>query len=309
VPQGSNLGPLLFLLAINGIIRNIKNAKALLLADDFKCFLQIDSIFDCEILQNDFCDVANWCDVNSFKLNVGKCACMSFTLNNNPITYNYTLNHEPLQRVTEHKDLGLIFDTTLSFTGHILSKVESAHKIAGFIVRSTSKLSVEVSFHLFDSLVLPILEYGSIIWSPQYDVWVAVIEGVQRRFLKCMYYRTFGIYPQRGCDNGFLLETFNRLSLNKRRIKIFLCTLFKLLKNEVDCPELLEQLPFAINRMNSRNSNIFYLAYPRTNLYKNSPIYKLCYYFNFYASDIDIDSTSLNRFKKIILNKLKSNVR
>lgn len=304
VPQGSNLGPLLFLATINDIVGNLDNAMALLFADDFKCFLQVNSVEDCELLQNDFCNVTNWCDNNGFNMNVAKCACMSFTLNHNVINYDYKLNGAGLERVSQQRDLGVVFDPNLSFSSHIASKIEGAQRVAGFISRNTKKFKIEVSLHLFDSLVVPILEYASIIWSPQYNVWVTLIERVQRKFLKCMYFRKFGIYPQRGCDQGYLLSIFNRLSLSKRRDRVILCTMFRILKGSVDCPEILAQLPFAINRLNSRKRNVFYLTCPRTNLYKNSPVYKMCQVFNLYAFDIDIDTINIKTFKRIIDGRL-----
>ena len=306
VPQGSNLGPLLFLAAINNIMNNLGKVKGLLFADDFKCFFQINSVEDCETLQRDFCSVSNWCEANGFNLNVRKCSCMSFTLNRNRITYNYKLNNSSLKRVDQQKDLGVIFDSSLSFTEHIVSKIESAQKISGFISRNTKEFDVNLSLYLFDSLVVPVLEYGSIIWSPQYNVWSTIIERVQRKFLKCLYYRLYGIYPERGCDNDHLLGVFGRLSLDKRRLKLCMCTMFRLLKNAIDSPELLAQLPFVVNRINSRNSNVFYLTCPRTNLYKNSPIYKMCHTYNLYAASIDIDLTNYKQFKKLIDEKLRA---
>lgn len=308
IPQGSNLGPLLFLAAINNIVGNLESVKGLLFADDFKCFHLINSIEDCETLQNDFCNVSNWGTTNSFNLNVSKCKCMSFTLNKNSYQYDYTYNNTKIERVDKQKDLGLIFDVNLTFNDHIVAKIESAQKVAGFIARNTKDFDTDMSLHLFDSLVLPILEYGSVVWSPQYEVWITIIEGVQRKFLKSLYFKKYGFYPQRGCNNEYLLGVFGRMSLEKRRFKIILCTMFKLLKGEIDSPDILGQLPFAINRINSRNANSFYLAFPRTNLYKNSPIFKMCSIFNRYASDIDIDIINLEKFKKLIDTKLREDI-
>ena len=84
--------------------------------------------------------------------------------------------------------------------------------------------------------------------------------------------------------------------------------MFKLLKGEIDGPDILGQLPFAINRFNSRHPNTFYLAFPRTNLYKSSPVFKMCSLFNLYASDIDIDTINLKKFKQIIDEKLRRSI-
>ena len=81
--------------------------------------------------------------------------------------------------------------------------------------------------------------------------------------------------------------------------------MFGLLKNTIDSPELLAQLPFVVNRIN-RNSNVFYLTCPRTNLYKNSPIYRMCHTYNLCPASIDIDLTNYKQFKKLIDEKLRA---
>ena len=306
VPQGSNLGPLLFLVAINGIIYCVKNARALIFADDLKIFLNIDSVNDCLKLQEDFMNIIDWCNENNFNLNVGKCSCMSFSLNRNMIEFQYEVNDAQLKRVNLQRDLGIIFDTGMSFAEHIQNKILEAQKVMGFIIRSTRSFNVDVALRLFDALVLPKLEYNSIIWSPLYDVYVNSIEGVQRKFLKYVFYKAYGVYPPQGIDHQYLLSIFNRVSLEKRRISICLSALYKLLKGSIDAPDILGQLPFAVHQVNSRNKKTFYLDFPRTNLYKTSPIFTMCKLFNEYASEIDIDTTTLRHFKKVINIKLRT---
>ena len=92
VPQGSNLGPLLFVIAINDINKVVCHSKALMFADDFKIFLDVSSECDCKLLQSDLVKVSEWCKSNGFNLNISKCACMSFTLSQFPTEYQYTVN-------------------------------------------------------------------------------------------------------------------------------------------------------------------------------------------------------------------------
>lgn len=89
VPQGSNLGPLLFLIAINGIDQVVKHFRALLFADDFKLFFEISGW-----------DVPEWCATNGFTLNPNKCSSMTFSLKKNIISKEYTLNDNVLKNVT-----------------------------------------------------------------------------------------------------------------------------------------------------------------------------------------------------------------
>jgi len=73
VPQGSNLGPLLFLLVINDISECIENSHILLFADDLKLYARIESIEDSAKLQKDLDNVKEWCDRNKFVINTKKC--------------------------------------------------------------------------------------------------------------------------------------------------------------------------------------------------------------------------------------------
>lgn len=304
VPQGSNLGPLLFICSINGICDAVKISNSLIFADDFKLFLEIRDGTDCMSLQEDLDGVCDWCSENGFNINPEKCASMSFSLKKNIIEHEYRLNNIVIRKVDVQKDLGVLIDDHLGFNEHISAKINEAHKIMGFIVRSCKKFNVDVCLKLFDGLVLPKLEYCCLIWSPQYEVWVKSIERVQRKFLKYMFFKKFGYYPHQGFDHFRLLAIFGRLSLENRRIKSFLIYLYKILSNRISDPGIIGLLPFSIGVGNTRNKKTFYLNVPRTNLYKDSPLYKMCTFFNVYASDIDIDTTSLRQYKAYIHHKL-----
>lgn len=229
---------------------------------------------------------------------------MTFSLKKNVISGQYKLSDNLLERSSTHKDLGVQLDNSLNFTDHIITQINAAHRTMGFIIRSTKHFNVDICLRLFDSLVLPKLEYGSLIWSPQYEVWIRSIERVQRKFLKYMFYKKFGFYPQRGYNHQQLLSIFNRLSLENRRTKICLIYLYKLLTNRVDNAEILSQLPFSINFGNTRHNKTFYLEFPRTNLYKNSPVYRMCRSFNEYAGNLDLDTISLRQYVQILEYKL-----
>lgn len=79
VPQGSHLGPLLFLIFVNDIPEFIKESSCLMYADDLKIFRSVKSISDCVKLQEGLSKLQNWCESNSLPLNVAKCQAMSFS--------------------------------------------------------------------------------------------------------------------------------------------------------------------------------------------------------------------------------------
>lgn len=70
-------------------------------------------------------------------------------------------------------------------------------------------------------------------------------------------------------------------------------------------PDIHAQHPFSIIQCNTRQKKTFtYIKFPRINIYKNSPIYRMCYYFNIYASDLDLDNISVSKFHDLIDQKL-----
>ena len=265
VPQGSNLGPLLFIIFINDLSQ-ILECNILLFADDLKLYTTVKALDDCALLQLQIDIVERWCNVNKLCMNISKCKVCSYTLKSVPISYDYTYNSTLLSRCTSTKDLGILFDSKLSFVGHIQQITSSALKMLGFIIRNCGCFTNIVALKsLYFALVRSKLEYGSLIWYPYYDIYKNSLERVQRRFLKFLAFKLDGTYPERGCNHANLLSRFNLLSLEHRRITASLIFLFKLLHNLIDSPALLSQVLFHIPRLNSRQDLTFHCATPRNN--------------------------------------------
>ena len=77
-------------------------------------------------------------------------------------------------------------DPLLNFEEHINKTVKKARQISGLIIRTISFKSKDIMIPLYKSLVRPILEYGNAVWSPYLKKNKLLIEGVQRRFTKCI---------------------------------------------------------------------------------------------------------------------------
>ena len=147
VPQGSVLGPILFLIYINDIVDQL-NCNAYLFADDMKIFNAITTNTDHQDLQSDINTIAQWTNKWQLKLNVEKCKIMTVgrALLEPPHTYllptgNQNGSHN-LCRVTEEKDLGILIDSDLQFENHILSKVKTCNRILGLIRRNFKNLDL-----------------------------------------------------------------------------------------------------------------------------------------------------------------------
>jgi Reverse transcriptase (RNA-dependent DNA polymerase) len=103
VPQGSHLGPMFFIVDIDDVFNHFEHVRALGYADDLKLFMNIKKREDGQLFQNDLDRLTDWCHANKFDLNVDKCKSIQFNRNKNPIDFNYRINGNNLEHVSEIK--------------------------------------------------------------------------------------------------------------------------------------------------------------------------------------------------------------
>ena len=111
-PQGSVLGPLLFIAFVNEMDAGLLN-KLLKFADDAKLFGRITSEEDHRSLQQDLCRLAQWSETWLMPFNVSKCKVMTLSTSATKHPRQYYIKGQPLERVTEEKDLGVLLRTDL----------------------------------------------------------------------------------------------------------------------------------------------------------------------------------------------------
>ena len=132
VPQGSHLGPLIFILFVNDLTNRL-DSHHLMYADDLKIFRVISSLIDCAALQQDIDIVTSWCKLNGMAINGTKCKVISFARMRTQWRYEYKANGSSLERVYSMKDLGVIMNSKLSFNEHIAATTSKAFALLGFI--------------------------------------------------------------------------------------------------------------------------------------------------------------------------------
>ena len=137
IPQGSLLGPALFVLFINGMPCAVSdNTTLALFADDSKCFRTIRSPLDCAQFQTDIDTLVEWSYAWKLTFNFDKCSLCTVTKKRNPTIYDDKMNNRIIKRVLSQKDLGIVIISDANFKEHIYSQVSKANKMLGFIRRT-----------------------------------------------------------------------------------------------------------------------------------------------------------------------------
>jgi len=159
------LGPLMFLLYINDISKNILSSIQLF-ADDCVVYRLISNYDDIAVLQNDLDVISNWAHVWQIKFNVNKCVLLRVTRNHSPFASKYSLSSQMIQLSNTCKYLGVLLRTTLSWNTHITNITNLATRMLNFLKRNLGKCTNQVKSQAYMLLVHPILEYATQVWDP-----------------------------------------------------------------------------------------------------------------------------------------------
>ena len=233
VPQGSVLGPILFLIFINDLPLEIISPLSLF-ADDSKVFSRIVADKNKKkgqaengnvLLQKDLNSIASWAKKWKMEFNVDKCKIMH--LGNQNIKHTYTMDGSSLATTNEEKDLGVLIDDKLGFDKHIRSIVKKANRMLGLIKIGFSCLDKEIFMNLYPVLVRPLLEYCVQVWSPYKRKYINLLEGVQRRATKLVPELRELQYEER-------LKKLGLTTLEERRVRGDMIETYKILTGKED---------------------------------------------------------------------------
>ena len=226
VPQGTVLGPLLFLCHINDLPLCVKS-KVRLFADDCLLYRTIKSMQDHTILQNDLKNLEEWADKWGMRFNAKKCFVLPTKKHS---SFFYMLNGEILQHVHETPYLGIEISDDLKWGKHIANIAKKASSKLGFLRRNLSRCPMEIRRTAFISLIRSSLDYGATMWDPYQVGDSTKLERVQRqsaRFIKRDYKSR---HP--GCVTE-MLEDLNLPPLQQRRKQQRLTTLYKIIEGHI----------------------------------------------------------------------------
>ena len=190
VPQGTVLGPILFLIYVNDI-PNVVTSSIKLFADDTKIYRELNNVDDAFALQSDLDSLENWTKSWQVNFNSEKCEVMRITHKQDKSMLHYYLSNTELRFVDSYKDLGVNMSRDLSWSNHVGVIVNRANKVLGLLKRTVGSKNKEIFSMLYKSLVRPILEYACPAWSPHLvkDI-LAIVHSTTKNIKNCSRAKT-----------------------------------------------------------------------------------------------------------------------
>ena len=262
VPQGTVLGPLLFLLFINDLPEAFHSSDARFFANDCLLYKYIASDQDSTSLQDDPTALEHWETKWQMQFHPEKCTLIR--TGTNPRLKRetfYSLHGHNLEAKNSSKYFGVTLSQDLSWKPHIDATVGKVQRTLGFIRRN---ITTEVKKTAYATLVSPSLEYASSVWDPHTAVDSQHIEQVQRKAATFAYNNYTDISP--GCVTNMLHDIGWEL-LEDRRRHNRLCMLFEI-KNEIVDTGANDILRSSDKR--TRGSQRLYQSYAASQVHKRS---------------------------------------
>ena len=261
VPQGSVLGPLLFLIYINDLpadyIQN--NSTVKLFADDTIIYHPINNQQDPIALQEDLDSLQRWESDWLMHFHPQKCQTMHITNKRNIIQSTYTIHNHKLQTTNTAKYLGIHIHSTLNWNTHINKTAQRANTTSAFLHRNIRTCPRKTKHLAYTTLVRPILEYASIIWDPHTASNINKLETVQRRSARHIMHNY-----SRHASVTTMLQHLDLPTLQQRRQHSKIIMLYRITHKLASIPTATYIAP------STRNTQHYILPYARTHVFKTS---------------------------------------
>ena len=216
VPQGSVLGPILFLIYINDL-EDIITSNVLKFADDTKLFRKVNTDGDKQHLQNDLDRLVKWSEKWQMLFNFGKCKCLHTGHRN--LNVNYKMGDTVLCTTVKEKDLGVTISTDMKVSEQCGIAASKRNTILGLIRRNITYKGKKLIIPLYKAIVRPHLEYCIQAWRPYRKKDIDTLERIQRRATKIIPELRYLSYEERLKECG--LTTLETRRLRGDQIEVF----------------------------------------------------------------------------------------
>ena len=185
VPQGSILGPLLFILYINDFPNICKNSSCLLYADDTAIFFEAQTESELQkMIDIDVPKMVDWFNANKLSLNTSKTFCQLYKKSTSLVNINMSLNGENIVFVNKIKYLGVYIDIEMKWRSQIDHVTSIVSRNTGIIKKASFFVSRKYLLLLYNSLFLPYVNYCCLIWGYSSPSLLARLTKIQKKAIR-----------------------------------------------------------------------------------------------------------------------------
>ena len=302
IPQGSIIGPKLFIIYINDLGKAIEKLNFVQFADDTTLYSSgKDLNLLLETVEKELHYLKVWFDINKLSLNIEKTKIMLFSNRNIDKPVVITLSDKPLEQVYEHKFLGVTIDHNMNWKPHIKNIKAKVSKLIALLYKSRHNLTKNSLLMIYNSLIMPYITYAMEIWGNTYKTNTQQIFRLQKKAVRAITFSSYNQPTHSLFKNLQILKFYDLVDLytlkimfkvKNRLLPVTLLNMFKkrYSKYELRGVEMFEKKGFRTNTMK------FCVSVKGVDLWNNSP------------DEIKLSNSVLHLkriFKKIILNKYK----
>ena len=271
VPQGSILGPLLFLLYINDLGHVCSSTTSILFADDTNLFKSGNDLNKMQDeLNSELLKISLWLKVNKLSLNIGKTYFMVFTNKKKRLDeLNILIDGNKIEEVKKTKFLGVIIDNKLSWKDHVAHVVGKVSRGLGMIINARNYLNKKGLITLYYSFVYPYLSYCNHIWGNIYQSNLRQLCVTQNKIMRVIA----GVKPRESAMP--LCESLGIMKLNDINKYLIARFMYKYCVGMV--PQLFSSYfvrNYDVSSYELRSSNCFHLPIVTSDLGKNGVRYR-----------------------------------
>ena len=283
VPQGSVLGPILFLIYVNDI-PNLVTSKITIFADDIKIWTIVPTTEDCTRLQKDLDTLYDWSLRNKLPFNLQKCRMLNV---GKRIDFPYKLGPQHLAWTDEEKDLGVWISRSLSNTHQCTAAYKKTSKILALLKRIFGRFTKQTLPRVFNTYIRPTMEYALQAWSPWLQKDIALLQRIYHRATKLVIGLQSKSYKER-------ITSLHLLDFDYRRVRGDLILTYNILHTQ---NHPLQQL-FSRRDTRATRTHEYSLAVPhsRVNCRRYFFAVRACFAWNSLPEHI-VRSPTLNIFK------------